>query len=128
MCNATLLGLKSSPSVCRRGAVLFRGGVVALQLISVLRAAKRPKPDPSLPFSAVIEDAEAIYNYVWWFDGLWLFKFYCLLIEYVSGKPGNPLDFVLDWMGLAQKTGRISPISSKLLMDPKMASGYHSRA
>jgi len=96
--GSQMLWLKFAPSLALPAAVLFRGAVVGLPLISAARAALRPKPDPKLPFDANFDDADAVYKRVWWLNVLWLFAFYALMLENASDKPGNPMDFVRGWM------------------------------
>jgi hypothetical protein len=75
-------------------AVLYRGTMICMPLIGIIRMALRPGRDPRLPFDTETLSAESIYKRTWLLNGLWVAAFIGIVVMNVTNESLNPVDFL----------------------------------
>jgi len=94
LAGRTLAGW-TSPPLALPMSDLYRGSLVCLPLMVILRMALRPKPDmPHEAYAGSNTTAEQIFWRTWRLSVLWLFTFAGLVAQNVSDKPHNPVDWI----------------------------------
>jgi hypothetical protein len=98
----------TAPEVALPRPAFYRGALVCLPLIAIMRAVLRPKPDPRLPFSSKMP-AEKIYKKIWQLNIMWMGTLNGLSMLTMSHQQNSVVDFLrgllpmltmATWMGL----------------------------
>jgi hypothetical protein len=87
------LMLYTAPELALPRPAFYRGALVCLPLIAIMRAALRPKPDPRLPFSSKMP-AEKIYKKIWRLNLMWMGTFNAIVMLNMSDRRNSPADFL----------------------------------
>jgi hypothetical protein len=91
---AQCMMLEFSPPAALPVALLWRGSVICLPLIFVLKMMFRVKPDPNKPFHGEEVDPEKIYRQVWHLTILWHVTFSGVVLSNVTDVPNYWPDFL----------------------------------
>jgi hypothetical protein len=91
---AQCMMLEFSPPSALPVALLWRGAVICLPLIFVLKMMFRVKPDPNKPFHGGEVDPEKIYRQVWHLTILWHVTFSGVVLSNVTDVPNYWPDFL----------------------------------
>ena len=90
---AEALMLYTAPELALPRPAFYRGALVCLPMIAILRAVLRPKPDARLPFSSKMP-AEKIYKTIWRLNVLWMGTFNGIVMLTVSDRKNSLPDFL----------------------------------
>jgi hypothetical protein len=102
---AEAMTLTVAPLAALPSPVLYRGALVCLPMIPILRMALRPRPDPEMPSQGSGVPAETRYKRTWRLNLLWAGTVNALVFMTLSNRPNSIADFLqmsstVIWFGL----------------------------
>jgi hypothetical protein len=112
--TAEALMLYTAPEVALPRPAFYRGALVCLPLIAIMRVVLRPKPDPRLPFSSKMP-AEKIYKKIWRLNIMWMGALNGMSLLTMTHQQNSLVDFLRGllpmmtmgaWMGLQRNALR----------------------
>jgi hypothetical protein len=88
-----ILALNLEPAAALPSCVLYYGSLICLPLISILRAALRPKPNFKAPFEPGMPP-QKVYRLIWLLNLLWFVTIFLVVALYTSDVRGSRIDFL----------------------------------
>jgi hypothetical protein len=91
---AEMMTLGIAPGAALSNPALYRGALVCLPMIPILRTALHPRPDPDKPPQVSDLSAETLYNTTWRLNVMWIGTVNVIIFMTLSSRPNSILDFL----------------------------------